>query len=96
MEAFIHGIPKAELHIHIEGALGPELMLELAVQNGIDLPYSSVDDMRRAYDFKNLQGLTSEDIYKLARNAFRASFLNPAEKQKYLNELNDFVSSIFS
>jgi adenosine deaminase len=39
------------LHIHIEGALGPEL----AAQNGIDLPYSSVDDMRRAYDFKDLQ-----------------------------------------
>jgi hypothetical protein len=52
---FIYGIPKAELHIHIEGALGPELMLELAAQNGIDLPYSSVDDMRRAYDFKDLQ-----------------------------------------
>ena len=52
---FIHGIPKAELHIHIEGALGPELMLELAAQKGIDLPYSSVDDMRRAYDFKDLQ-----------------------------------------
>ena len=42
------------------------------------------------------QGLTSEDMYKLSRNAFRASFLNPAEKQEYLNELNDFVSSIFS
>ena len=54
---FIHGIPKAELHIHIEGALGPELMLELAAQNGIDLLYPSVDDMRRAYDFKDLQAL---------------------------------------
>ena len=54
---FIHGIPKAELHIHIEGALGPELMLELAAQNGIDLPYPSVDDMFRAYDFKDLQAL---------------------------------------
>ncbi len=61
MEAFIHGLPKAELHIHIEGALEPELMLELAAKNGIDLPFASVGDVRRAYDFKNLQSFL--DIY---------------------------------
>jgi len=61
MEAFIHGIPKAELHIHIEGALEPELMLELAAKNGIDLPFASVSDVRRAYDFKDLQSFL--DIY---------------------------------
>ena len=61
MEAFIHGIPKAELHIHIEGALEPEMMLELAAKNGIDLPFASVSDVRRAYDFKDLQSFL--DIY---------------------------------
>ena len=61
MEAFIHNIPKAELHIHIEGSLEPELMFELAVKNGIRLPFESVADIRRAYDFKDLQSFL--DIY---------------------------------
>jgi adenosine deaminase len=61
MEAFIHGIPKAELHIHIEGALGPELMLELAAKNGITLPFASVSDIQRAYIFKDLQSFL--DLY---------------------------------
>ncbi|MBE9543768.1 MAG: adenosine deaminase, partial [Proteobacteria bacterium] len=77
MEAFIHGIPKAELHIHIEGALESELMLELAAKNGVDLPFASVGDIRRAYDFKDLQSfldiyyqgaqvlLTEDDFYRL-------------------------------
>ena len=55
MQAFIHGIPKAELHIHIEGALEPELMVQLAEKNGICLPFESVADIRRAYEFKDLQ-----------------------------------------
>ena len=61
MEAFIHGIPKAELHIHIEGALGPELMLELAAKNGITLSYASVSEIQRAYHFKDLQSFL--DLY---------------------------------
>lgn len=61
MEAFIHGIPKAELHIHIEGSLEPELMFELAAKNGIRLPFESVADIRRAYDFTDLQSFL--DIY---------------------------------
>ena len=61
MENFIHGIPKAELHIHIEGALEAELMFEIAIKNGIALPFKSVDDARRAYDFKDLQSFL--DIY---------------------------------
>mgnify|MGYP001815870131 FL=1 len=61
MEAFIHGIPKAELHIHIEGALEPELMFELAAKNRCDFPFDSVADIRQAYKFKDLQ--TFLDIY---------------------------------
>ena len=61
MGNFIHSIPKAELHIHIEGALEPELMFEIAMKNGIRLPFKSVADARRAYNFTDLQSFL--DIY---------------------------------
>ena len=61
MEKLIRGIPKAELHLHIEGTLEPELMFELAERNGIDLPYSSVKEIRSAYEFSDLQSFL--DIY---------------------------------
>ena len=61
LEAFIRGIPKAELHVHIEGTLEPELMFALARRNGIALPWTSVEELRRAYDFTNLQAFL--DIY---------------------------------
>lgn len=59
--AFLRALPKAELHLHIEGSLEPELMFELAERNGVVLPYSSVDEVRDAYQFTNLQ--TFLDIY---------------------------------
>lgn len=59
--AFIEGLPKAELHLHIEGTLEPELMFWLAERNGIRLPYESVDALRRAYQFNDLQSFL--DIY---------------------------------
>ena len=46
---FIQGLPKAELHVHIEGTLEPEMMFALARRNGISLPYPSVDALRAAY-----------------------------------------------
>ncbi len=60
-EDFIQGMPKAELHIHIEGSLEPELMFEIAERNGVSLPYSSVEEARRAYNFSDLQSFL--DIY---------------------------------
>ena len=54
-------MPKAELHIHIEGSLEPELIFQLAQRNGVALPYASVEDLRRAYAFTNLQSFL--DIY---------------------------------
>lgn len=54
-------MPKAELHIHIEGSLEPELIFELAQRNGVELPYESVDSLRKAYAFDNLQSFL--DIY---------------------------------
>lgn len=61
METWIRDIPKAELHIHIEGSLEPELMFAIAKRNGITLPYDSVEAVRHAYQFSNLQ--TFLDIY---------------------------------
>jgi len=58
---FVRGLPKAELHMHIEGSLEPELMFQLAQRNGITLPYKSVDEIRAAYAFSNLQDFL--DIY---------------------------------
>ena len=54
-------MPKAELHIHIEGSLEPELIFALAQRNGVSIPYASVDELRRAYAFTNLQSFL--DIY---------------------------------
>ena len=61
MREFIRSLPKAELHLHIEGTLEPELMFELAHRNGVELEYDSVEALRRAYDFDNLQSFL--DIY---------------------------------
>lgn len=52
---FIERIPKAELHIHVEGSLEPELMFELARRNRSRLPYKSVDDVRKGHEFNDLQ-----------------------------------------
>jgi adenine deaminase len=59
--AFINGLPKAELHLHLEGSLEPELMFELAARNKIDIPFKSVEEVRAAYSFSNLQDFL--DIY---------------------------------
>ncbi len=61
LAAFIEGLPKAELHLHIEGCLEPELLFAIAARNGVELPYASVDALRAAYDFDNLQDFL--DIY---------------------------------
>jgi adenosine deaminase len=80
---FIEAMPKAELHLHIEGTLEPELKFELAARNGIDLPYASVDEMRMAYAFDDLpsflavyyEGMSvlreERDFYDLATAYFR-------------------------
>jgi len=77
-EGLIKRLPKCELHIHIEGSLEPELMLALARRNGIQLRYPSVEALRQAYRFRNLQDfldiyyqgmavlVTEQDFYDLA------------------------------
>lgn len=66
---FIQSLPKAELHLHIEGTLEPELMFELARRNGVTLPYRSVDSIRAAYDFGNLQEFL--DLYYQGTDVLR-------------------------
>ena len=61
MNEFIQNLPKAELHLHIEGTLEPEMMFELAQRNKIDLPYKSVSEVKEAYNFPDLQSFL--DIY---------------------------------
>jgi adenine deaminase len=61
IEPFIRQMPKAELHLHIEGTLEPELMLSLAARNGVALPFENVEAVREAYQFTNLQSFL--DIY---------------------------------
>jgi adenine deaminase len=61
LSAFIRGLPKAELHLHIEGSLEPELMFELSRRNKVAIPFKSVEEVRAAYAFGNLQDFL--DIY---------------------------------
>jgi adenine deaminase len=75
--SLISNLPKAELHLHIEGTLEPEMMLDLARRNGVELPYETVEDIRQAYQFDCLQDfldlyflgmsvlLTEKDFYDL-------------------------------
>ena len=60
IDTFIRTIPKAELHLHIEGTLEPELKFELAARNGLELPYASADEMRAAYDFDDLSSFLAQ------------------------------------
>ena len=66
MKDFIQGLPKVELHLHIEGTLEPELMFELAQRNKVAIPFSSPQAVRDAYQFHNLQSFL--DIYYQGAN----------------------------
>jgi len=68
-EALIRRIPKAELHIHLEGSFEPELMFAIADRNRVYLPYPNVDEVRQAYQFTDLQSFL--DIYYAAAKALQ-------------------------
>jgi adenosine deaminase len=84
--SLIQQIPKAELHLHIEGTLEPELMMKLARRNGVEIPYASVDEIREAYEFSDLQSfldiyyagaqvlMTEQDFYDLTMEYLERAF----------------------
>ncbi len=90
--SFIAGLPKAELHLHIEGTLEPEMMFEIARRNGVKLPFASVEEVRAAYEFANLQDfldiyyqgtevlIEEQDFYDLTR-----AYLEKASRQRVLH-----------
>jgi adenosine deaminase len=79
LDAFIRGLPKAELHMHLEGSIEPELMFDLAARNGMELRWKSVADLRAAYQFDDLSSfldlyfegcrvlITRRDFYDITR-----------------------------
>ncbi|MFN3815038.1 adenosine deaminase [Brevundimonas sp.] len=69
LSPFIAGLPKAELHLHIEGSLEPEQMFAFARRNRVDLPFASVEEIKAAYDFSNLQDFL--DIYYAGADVLR-------------------------
>ena len=62
----IQALPKAELHVHIEGTFEPELMFAIAKRNGVAIPYHNIDEVKAAYQFHNLQSFL--DIYYAGAN----------------------------
>jgi adenine deaminase len=68
-DAFIRSLPKAELHLHIEGSLEPEMMFELARRNRVMIPFKSADEVRAAYSFSRLQDFL--DIYYAGADVLR-------------------------
>jgi adenosine deaminase len=89
--AFIAGLPKAELHLHIEGSLEPEQMFAFARRNRVSLPFATVEEVRAAYAFSNLQDFldiyyqgaevlrTEEDFHDLALAYFRRAAADGAK-----------------
>lgn len=69
LDAFITGLPKAELHLHIEGSLEPEMMVDLARRNRVPIPFATVEEVRAAYDFSRLQDFL--DIYYAGADVLR-------------------------
>jgi adenine deaminase len=69
MEKFIQNLPKAELHLHIEGTFEPELLFEIAQRNKISIPYKTVEELRKAYQFDCLQDFL--DIYYQGASALQ-------------------------
>jgi adenosine deaminase len=69
-DSFIRKLPKAELHLHLEGSFEPELMFAIARRNKVEIPFNSAEEVRQAYRFSNLQDFL--DIYYRGANVLRA------------------------
>ena len=87
MQTFIENLPKAELHLHIEGTFEPELMFAIAQRNNITLPFANVEALRKAYDFSRLQDFL--DIYYQGMNVLR-------EEQDFYDLTRAYLTKIHS
>jgi len=94
---YIQSLPKAELHMHLEGSLEPELMFELAERNKLELPFKSVSEVKKAYEFTNLQSFL--DIYYEGAGVLQTSQdfydLTTAYLQRCINDGIDHVEPFF-
>jgi len=94
---YIQSLPKAELHMHLEGSLEPELMFQLAERNKIELPFRSVSDVEKAYQFKDLQSFL--DIYYEGASVLQTAQdfydLTTAYLQHCMNDGIDHVEPFF-
>ena len=70
VSSFVRDLPKAELHLHLEGSLEPEMLMRLATRNKVEIPFRSVEEIRAAYHFTELQDFL--DIYYQGMNVLRA------------------------
>ena len=85
--AYARGLPKAELHVHIEGTLEPEMVFRLAARHGVALPYASVEELRQAYQFRDLQSFL--DIYYAGAAVLRTREDFQALTAAYLQRAHD-------
>jgi adenine deaminase len=85
--AYLKGLPKAELHLHIEGTLEPELAFRLARKHGVALPYAGVEELRAAYNFSNLQSFL--DIYYAGAGVLRDAADFHALTEAYLRKVHE-------
>jgi adenosine deaminase len=84
---YLKGLPKAELHLHIEGTLEPELAFRLAKKHGVALPYRSVEELRAAYSFSDLQSFL--DIYYAGASVLRDAADFHALTEAYLRKVHE-------
>jgi hypothetical protein len=78
LPALLCAMPKAELHIHIEGSLEPELIFRLAQRNGVTLPFASVEALRAAYAFSDLQSFLDSMRTRWRQTASRRALRPPS------------------
>lgn len=90
LTGFIRGMPKAEPHLHIEGALEPELRFALAERNGVALPYASGYVTDNLIAAQQAAGLGVQELLQLQRNAIEVAWLPPAVKDQLLAEIDQY------
>ncbi len=82
LNSWLAAMPKAELHLHIDGSLQAHRLLQLAQKNGVDIPYDSVESIEAAYNFSNLQSFL--DLYYLGASVLR-------EEQDFYLLMKDYL-----